>query len=39
MISGISDDLGLEEFLIKPRSINTDSFIEFLEMIHGKYPE
>jgi hypothetical protein len=30
LVAGISEDRGLECYLIYPRSINKDSFIEFL---------
>jgi hypothetical protein len=32
-IAGISDDVGLETYLIKSASIRQDTFIEFLEKL------
>ena len=39
LIAGISEDLGLESYMIKSRSFNQESYIEFLEMIRIKYPD
>jgi transposase len=37
MISAISEDAGMEHYLLKLRSIAVPEFIEFLEDLHDKY--
>ena len=39
ILAGISEDGGLESFIIHPRSIKREQYIEFLENIRLKYPE
>ena len=33
LICCVSEDIGLETYMIRPRAINTDTFVEFLEQI------
>ena len=37
VIDGISEELGLETYLIKPKSIKTPEYLEFLQLIGEKY--
>jgi len=36
-IAAISEDRGLEAFAIYPRSINTEYFVEFVELLSQKF--
>ena len=38
-VGGISQECGLETYLIRPMSINTESFIEFLEKLRDDNDE
>jgi hypothetical protein len=38
IVAGISEDKGLEEYLISPKSIKSQQYIEFLEKLRLKYP-
>ena len=37
IIPGISEELGLETYLIKPKSIKTLEYLEFLQVLGDKY--
>ena len=37
IIAGISEELGLETYLIKPKSIKTLEYLEFLQVLGDKY--
>ena len=37
IIAGIREELGLETYLIKPKSIKTPEYLEFLQLIGEKY--
>ena len=37
IIAAISEELGLETYLIKPKSIKTPEYLEFLQLICEKY--
>ena len=39
ILGGISEDAGLETYIIQPRSIKTEQYIKFLEQLREKYPE
>ena len=39
IVAGISEDVGLEAYLIKPKSIKTAEYLEFLQQLAEKYPE
>nr|AAB42034.1 42 kDa 'D,D35E' transposase [Oxytricha trifallax] len=39
ILGGISEDAGLETYVIHPRSIKTEQYIKFLEQLREKYPE
>jgi len=38
IVAGISEDKGLEEYLVWPKSIKTEQYVNFLEKIRDKYP-
>ena len=37
IIAGISEELGLETYMIKAKSIKTPEYLEFLQLIGEKY--
>lgn len=37
IIAGISEENGLEAYLIYPKSIKTEEYLAFLEKLHDKY--
>ena len=37
IIAGISEELGLKTYLIKPKSIKTLEYLEFLQVLGDKY--
>ena len=39
ILGGISEDSGLETYVIHPRSIKTEQHFKFLEQLREKYPE
>jgi len=39
VIAGISEDSGLETYLLHPRAIKTEEYLQFLEKLKEKYPE
>ena len=38
MVAGISDDVGLEAYMIVPSSVNRYSFIDFLKLVREANP-
>ena len=39
VIAGISEETGLETYLIHPRAIKTEEYLQFLEKLKGIYPD
>lgn len=39
MVAGISEDKGLEHFLLNKKSIKADEFKTFIQQLNDKYPE
>ena len=39
VIAGISEDSGLETYLLHPRAIKTEEYLQFLEKLKEKYPD